>query len=449
MKNGKKFGFRLGLMALTFSLVLGACSSNGGSSSGNATATSSGSSGNGPVTLTVWGSPSLSLPNNENLSTPEEIEKNQDIYAYIQAEMEKKFPGIKIEYVNKGWADELRQNLMVSVMAGNPPDVSFGEEFIPEFAKMHALSEVPEEYTKDLVPGPMAAAKFDGKNYGVSGMTGIFALMYNKDVMKKAGLDPNAPPKTWNEWLEMSRKITEAGKGEYYGSVVQTTGLGGTFRIAPFMRQLGGDLTAPDWQQVTFDTPENAKALAFLKELSKTAPSGSTALNDEGALYNMVHHGKAAFGVAGPWHISWSATENCDCGFVPLPVPDGGKRANVIVGNTIWFVLKQSKNQEAGMEYLRIIASQGYQEKYALASGRMPSNKLAGSNAELIKAIPQLAVYAEIVENEEAGPLPVYAKNGPKVWEAWHKAQESVLVGDKPIEASLAEAQKTAEDLLK
>jgi ABC-type glycerol-3-phosphate transport system substrate-binding protein len=314
---------------------------------------------------------------------------------------------------------------------------------------MHALSEVPEEYTKDLVQGPMAAAKFDGKNYGVSGMTGIFALMYNKDVMKKAGLDPNAPPKTWDEWLEMSRKITEAGKGEYYGSVVQTTGLGGTFRIAPFMRQLGGDLTTPDWQQVTFDTPENAKALAFLKELSKTAPSGSTALNDEGALYNMVHHGKAAFGVAGPWHISWSATEKCDCGFVPLPVPEGGKRANVIVGNTIWFVLKQSKNQAAGMEYLRIIASQEYQEKYALASGRMPSNKLAGANAELIEAIPQLAIYSEIVENEEAGPLPVYAKNGPKVWEAWHKAQESVLVGDKSVESSLAEAQKTAEELLK
>ncbi|MFC5402148.1 sugar ABC transporter substrate-binding protein [Cohnella soli] len=446
MKSSRKPSFILLTVTVVMTLLLAACSS---ANESKGSSTDSSPASKEPITLTVWGTPSLSLPTNDNLTSEDDIAKNQSIFTYIQGEMEKKFPGITIDYVNKGWADDLRQNLMVSVMAGNPPDVSFGEDFVPEFAKMNALSEVPADYTTDLVKGPMAAAEYEGKNYAVSGMTGIFALMYNKDVMKKAGLDPNQPPKTWDEWLDMSKKITAAGKGEYFGSVVQTTGLGGTFRIAPFMRQLGGDLTTPDWQKITFDSPANVKALTFLKELSKTAPTGSTALNDEGALYNMVHHGKAAFGVAGPWHIAWSATEKCDCGFAPLPVPEGGKRANVIVGNTLWFVLKQSKHQEAGMEFLRIIASQEYQEKFALASSRMPSNKMAGENAELIKAIPQLAVYEEIVGNEEAGPLPVYPKNGPKVWEAWYKAQESVLVGDKPVEASLAEAQKTAEELLK
>jgi len=434
MIKGKKAFTLLSTMVMT--LLLAACSSNSPTKNTN-------SEGSGdPVRLTVWAQPSLDWPTNTD-------KKNQDLYKYIQGEMEKKFPGITIDYVGKGWGDDLRQNLMLAVMAGNPPDVAFGEDFVPELAKMGSLSEVPAEFTSDLADGPMEAATFEGKKYAVSGMTGIFALMYNKDVMTKAGLNPEAPPKTWDEWLAMSKQITEAGKGEYFGSVVQTIGLGGTFRIAPFMRQLGGDLASPDAQTITFNSPENVKALSFLKELSRTAPNGSTALGDENALYNLVHHGKAAFAVAGPWHISWSQTEKCNCGFTTLPVPEDGKRANVIVGNTLWFVLKQSKNQEAGMEFLRIIGSKEYQEKFAIASGRMPSNKLAIANPELVELVPELAVYGEIVGNEQAGPLPAYPKNGPKIWEAWHKAQESILVGDKPIEASLAEAQKTAEDLLK
>lgn len=36
-------------------------------------------------------------------------------------------------------------------------------------------------------------------------------LYYNKDVFQKAGLDPNAPPKTWAEMESFSRKIMESG----------------------------------------------------------------------------------------------------------------------------------------------------------------------------------------------------------------------------------------------
>lgn len=36
-------------------------------------------------------------------------------------------------------------------------------------------------------------------------------LYYNKDIFKKAGLDENAPPKTWNEVWDMARKIKSSG----------------------------------------------------------------------------------------------------------------------------------------------------------------------------------------------------------------------------------------------
>lgn len=41
-------------------------------------------------------------------------------------------------------------------------------------------------------------------------------LIYNKDLFKKVG--ETEPPKTWNDVRRIAKKITEAGKGEFYGT---------------------------------------------------------------------------------------------------------------------------------------------------------------------------------------------------------------------------------------
>lgn len=439
MKLKGKQALLAGLVLLL--CIVTACSSKNSGTNGEQPADGNVGGSGQAIELNVWGNPSLDWDTNM-------AEDNQAIYQYIQSEMEKKFPGIKINYINKGWADELRQNIMLAVMGGNTPDVAMGEDFVPEFAQIGALVEVPDELAAGLAEGPLRGAMYGGKRYAVSGMTGVFGLIYNRDVLRKAGLDADTPPTTWEEWLEMSKKITEAGNGAYHGSVVQDMGLGGTFRIVPFMRQAGGDLTTADWSQVTFNSPENVKALTFLRELSKTAPKGSTSMTDEGAMYNMIHHGKVAFGVAGPWHISWAKSEGCDCGYARLPRPDADTAGNVIVGNVLWFALKQSKNHTASLEFLRIMASKEYQEMTALGSARLPSNIEAGSSPALAEAYPDMKLYSDIVATESPAPLPIYAKEAPRVREVWYKAQSDILQTDKDIAAILAAAQKEAEELL-
>ncbi|WP_308638639.1 extracellular solute-binding protein [Paenibacillus silvisoli] len=468
MKGSKWFSAILSIF-LVSTLVLAACSdnsngsgnknnaaaANGSAASGNVsdTAVNSGNDGSDdataapaaePFELTVWS-------HNVANAMPEANDPTAaQIYDYIQKKMEEKFPGITIKYIDKGWADTLRQAIMVAVMGGNPPDVADGEDFIPEFARIGALLEVPQDVASQLAPGPMKAAMHDGKPYAVAQMTGVFSLVYNKDVMAKVGLDPNTPPKTWDEWLDMSKKATENGKGAYYGTIVQNMGLGGAFRLAPFMRQAGGDFTTADWSAVTFDSPENLKALTFLRELAKTSPPGSTSMTDEGQFFNLLNSGKVAFAVNGPWHIAWGKQMGCtNCGFAPLPVPEDGNTGNVIVGNTLFYALKQSKHPEAALEFLEILASKEYQEMEANATGRLPANMEAGKNAQLLQTYPELQVFNDIVANEESAPLPVYPKNGPQIWEAWYKAQDITLTTDKPIEDALKEAQKTAEEQLK
>lgn len=51
----------------------------------------------------------------------------------------------------------------------------------------------------------------DGKMLSIPFNSSTPVLYYNKEAFKKAGLDPNKPPKTWEEVAEYSRKLVQAG----------------------------------------------------------------------------------------------------------------------------------------------------------------------------------------------------------------------------------------------
>lgn len=62
------------------------------------------------------------------------------------------------------------------------------------------------------IPGVVAYySKPDGTMLSFPYNSSSPILYYNKDIFKKAGLDENAPPKTWNEVWDMAKKIKSSG----------------------------------------------------------------------------------------------------------------------------------------------------------------------------------------------------------------------------------------------
>ncbi|MFL0269787.1 ABC transporter substrate-binding protein [Candidatus Clostridium radicumherbarum] len=54
---------------------------------------------------------------------------------------------------------------------------------------------------------------FEGKPYGVKVLGNDVKLIWNKDIFKEAGLDPNKPPKTWDDLIKYSQLIKEKCPG--------------------------------------------------------------------------------------------------------------------------------------------------------------------------------------------------------------------------------------------
>lgn len=455
MKTNKKFALLLSLSLLA--ATASACTGNNGNKAGESPSASQ-PAATTSAELVVWVGglntsdeidSELKKAGNDPTKMPAQVQASYD----LKTAFEKQNPGVKLKFENHGWGDDLSSNLQRAVLGGVGPDVTAGETQVADFARIGAFKAIDISNIKaDLIEGTYKAAIYKGKVYGLPLKTGTFALQYNKDVLRKAGYDPDKDiPKTWDELLAISKAITEKGKGQYYGFMVQPIpGLGSMFRAHPFIKQLGADLGTDDGD-VTFDGPEQQKVYEFLRNLSLTSPPGTAAVTDEGKLLAEIHSGKVAFQIDGPWQIDWAKEDKCDCGYARLPVPADGKTGNTIVGNVIYSVLQGSKHPEAAEKFVRFVASPEAQALQMKVQAILPVNKKAIDLVpNFFTRYPEMKVFwDELAGAKNLAPLPTFKKNGSKINDQWTILKSSVFDPSKDLKVEVPKVQQGAADLLK
>lgn len=130
---------------------------------------------------------------------------------------------------------------------------------------------------KDVPPLWRDVATKDGRVYAVpTPGFAYYGLIYRKDLVKAAGLDPESPPRTWADFAAWCEKLTFGDK-TIPGAAVQRgqRALGIENRpwgFLPWVGAAGGDVvrrkagTADEWE-ACFNAPECLRAAAFLKDL--------------------------------------------------------------------------------------------------------------------------------------------------------------------------------------
>ena len=116
---------------------------------------------------------------------------------------------------------QLVTKLATSVAGGNAPDlVSFDLIYMPDFMKAGFLTDVTEQLAADPhyathVQAYKDIATYEGKVYGVGFTPDVSVLVWNKDLFKAAGLDPEKGPTTIQEIVDDARKVHALGKDTY------------------------------------------------------------------------------------------------------------------------------------------------------------------------------------------------------------------------------------------
>src|SRR5258708_37686228 len=82
-----------------------------------------------------------------------------------------------------------------------------------------------------------------------------------------AGLDPDSPPKTWDDFRRYAKALTSSS---VFGFAETSTGNQGGWHFTNWMYTAGGDMQSADGTKATFNTPKDPRQPQLLKDMRCT-----------------------------------------------------------------------------------------------------------------------------------------------------------------------------------
>ena len=189
-------------------------------------------------------------------------------------------PNIHVTSINMGNYTALSQKLMASIQTGNQPNVAQayeawianfvdGNVIIPIQDFIDADSTFNKKDLDDFYPVFINSCTVDGKLVSFPFNKSVRVQYYNKDILFQNDLDPNKPPKTWDEFLRLSQLLTQDkdgdGKIDQYGTTIKIS----AWQFENLLLQAGGEIMSANNKTPLFNGKAGVEALDFLTRLLK------------------------------------------------------------------------------------------------------------------------------------------------------------------------------------
>ncbi|GMV66886.1 MAG: ABC transporter substrate-binding protein [Candidatus Omnitrophica bacterium] len=309
------------------------------------------------------------------------------------------------------------QKFFLSVAGGSPPEITFVDgPQVAEWAARGALESIDDlmaEYgvsNQDFWEPCARQNQYNGKTYALTYCADPnFALAWNKELFKKAGLDPERGPRTIAELDEMAEKLTKMdSRGD-----LETIGLipwsvyGSENSLFTWGWCFGGEFYNPETREITCDSPQILAALKWMLSYAEkfgivkiTAFIQSQQGFGTGPLDPFLT-GKVAFLAV---HVSVvrlyaKYKPDLDYGLAPLPGLNEGEEGNGSwVGGWCIGIPKGSKHRREAFEFMKWLCTsdQGTRSSYE-TSGSFPGYTKAPVLEDIARE-PKKAIFLDILK---------------------------------------------------
>lgn len=273
-----------------------------------------------------------------------------------KAEEFKDQTGVEVKFEVVGWSDAWPR-ISSAIATGEGADVfQVGTTWNPQFAATGGLEEITiREFggANAFMKANLDSTTYKDKYYGVPWFAETRVLFYNKDMFKKAGVQP---PKTHDELMIVGKKIV-ATLGE--GSAISLAGTNAWDLLHNWSIILwanGGTLLSADNKKATFNSPEGVTAMKWYVNLVKSglASPACAEYNQPQADAAFINE-NVAMCYMGPWNIANIEQENPTLNFDVVEPPVGPKGKASFSGGSNLVILKASRNKEAAKEWIKFI----------------------------------------------------------------------------------------------
>jgi len=411
--------------AAVIALAMGTTAACGGSGDSGASGGSPALSAHGPVK--IW------LSNNK-----EELGWGKDMVAAWNAAHPKEL--VTAQEIPAGKTSE--EVIGAAITAGNAPCLVYNTApaAVPGFQKqggLVALDSFPDG--KAYVEGRtgVTADQYkspDGKFYQIPWKSNPVMIFYNKDMMKKAGVDPENPPlATYDEFLATSKKIVSSGaaKAAIWPSPTSQF-FQSWFDFYPFYAAESDGKQLVEDGKATFDSDAGTKVANFWRTMyaQKLAPQ-------EEYKGDSFAEKKAAMQVVGPWAIP-VYKDKINWGVAPVPTSSGMAADKIHTFSDAKNIAMYSacKNQGTAWDLLKFSTSQEQDGALLDKTGQMPLRKdVETVYTDYFTKNPAHKTFAAQASRTIEVPN---VSNSIAIWQAFRDSySESVIFAKTPVDASL------------
>lgn len=371
----------------------------------------------------------------------------------IVAEFEEQNPDISVEAIYAGNYDDTRIKALAALNSGDPAQLAvmfsidaydlIEQDLIVPFDDV-VVSDEEKAWLNGFYPALMANGTIEGQTWGVPFQRSTIVAYYNKDLFREAGLDPENPPKTWDELVEAGKALTS---DDHYGLMIPSTGYP-YWMFQALAIQNGKELMSDDGLTTNFDDEKVVETLDFWKSLSTehgVMPEGTV---EWGTLRQAFLEGKTAM----MWHSTGNLTavkNNAEFDFGVAMLP-GNERLGSPTGGGNFYIFKDASDEErkAALELIKFMTSPEQAAKWSIATGYMGVSP-AAYETDALKAYTAEFPPALVARDQLEHAVAEFSTfETARVREGLNNAIQATLTGQKSAAEALGEAQQSADRLL-
>ncbi len=370
----------------------------------------------------------------------------------IVADFEAANPDIKVNAIYSGNYDDTRVRALSALASGEPAQLAVmfsidAYDLIEQdlIVAYEDIDGVNPDWLNSFYPALMANGRIEGKTWGIPFQRSTIVAYYNKDQFRAAGLDPEAPPKTWDELISMGKALTN---DDTYGLMIPSTGYP-YWMFQALAIQNGKEVMSDDGLTTYFDDETVVDTLEFWQSLSQEHGIMPTGTVEWGTLRQAFLEGQTSM----MWHSTGNLTAvknnaSFDFGVAELP-------ANVRLGSPTgggnFYVFKETSDEEraAAMKLIEFMTSPEQAAAWSIATGYMGVSP-AAYETEALKSYTEEFPPALVARNQLENAVAEFSTfETARVREGLNNAIQAALTGTKSAEDALGEAQTSAVRLLR
>ncbi|MGW0198125.1 sugar ABC transporter substrate-binding protein [Nonomuraea sp. NPDC003201] len=344
--------------------------------------------------------------------------------------------GVKVERTGYDTSD-LTNKALLAAQQGNAPDVLIVDNPVVSTLAEAGVLTTTEQNKLDvsaIAPNLLAAGQSGGKTYGVPIGANTLALYYNKDVLKKAGVDI-AAVKDWPSLTAALEKVKAAGEKGITFSAIGTEE--GSFQFLPWFWGSGAALTK-------LDSPEGVSAVALWSDwLKKGYAPNSVINNTQTTSWQEFATGDFAFAENGTWQLANAKKTGFEYGIIPVPGKTGGT-APAPTGGEFVSVPVQSDTGRYTTSQKLVTCLTSTDNSLATTTTLSYIAPTDAVQAKQVAAGPELKVWVDAVKAAKGRTSDDLGTKYPKISEPMWGAVQAALSGSKSPQEAMTAAQAAA-----